>query len=603
MQNLDMERNKWITSNSLAYQTKELETLPINSNKTKFFLEKIASMDYIPILKENISFSSDRWDFSKNNTLNMENTNFIINFKNCPICFKKYVKFYALHSLITNVSKIQSIVSEVNYLKRPLKYLASINILSIDEITLINVKDLVIFLENDTKLAPTTRNNTILYFRKFINFYRANINDTIDAEIINLLQTKNNPTVISWRAKHKSKTIPSDYFDNFVSALIKSLSINSLPFYIRATAALYIIISQIGIRAGESLKLSVNGCTSKTLFNGETVYYLTYESWKGQKGNNITAKCQTYMNQLAKMAFDYLLELPEYKQRRKDWNIELLFCGFKDTTLKTFPLTTEGLKYSTLVLMKTLDDLELIKSVNLKEKDYPFLSFIKPKWPQKSTITGEKVLSISYPSTQQLRFHVCTELYKKGVPITYIQRFMSHLTFATTVYHVLVKEQANQNKAEARKILKGIVNGQGKILGNDSGITERINKFIADNNFNVEKDIETIVDKLEDDIAIRIKIGGACIKSSHFHDCSRENMSNEFYCAYNVCPNLFSFYYFCGVTWRKCKELKEAIEINEKRGLLKQVFKDKNNLGRIIKTHLIPQMNELEDQVFVRKSS
>ena len=175
---------------------------------------------------------------------------------------------------------------------------------------------------------------------------------------------------------------------------------------------------------------------------------------------------------------------------------------------------------------------------------------------------------------------------------------MSHLTDEMTNYHILRNSNEVQEDLEAAKrVLSGIVTGDEKIIGGDKGLTENINKFIEANHFNVEKDLDAIVSKLAEDIPISVKTGGVCIKSSRFRPCSIDSRTDEMYCAYNVCPNLFHFFYHCGITWRKCKELKEVIDINQKRGFLKWVYKDTNNLRSIISHQLLPEMDELQVQL------
>ena len=123
----------------------------------------------------------------------------------------------------------------------------------------------------------------------------------------------------------------------------------------------------------------------------------------------------------------------------------------------------------------------------------------------------------------------------------------------------------------------------------------KINEFIEKNEYNVETDLQTICEKLAEQIPIRQKTGGVCIKSSMLRECSKDAKTNEFYCAYGVCQNIFHFYYMANISYRQVCELAETIAINKQRGLLRQVQKEEHMLKHIAKTKLIPELDELKN--------
>lgn len=91
------------------------------------------------------------------------------------------------------------------------------------------------------------------------------------------------------------------------------------------------------------------------------------------------------------------------------------------------------------------------------------------------------------------------------------------------------------------------------------------------------------------------KTGGVCIKHSMLRECSKDAKTNEFYCAYGVCPNIFHFYYMADVSYRQAKELVETININKSRGLMRQVQKESHMLQTIINQKLMPELTELRN--------
>ena len=142
-----------------------------------------------------------------------------------------------------------------------------------------------------------------------------------------------------------------------------------------------------------------------------------------------------------------------------------------------------------------------------------------------SAQTGK--IKISIPDTRQFRVHLCTALYEKGIPLVYIQRYMSHLSEYMLGYYVRPKDTYQENIAYSEKVIKEIaVNDTTPLglLGED--IKKNIKKFITDNNFNVETDIEAIVKAFGDKVVIRGKTGGVCIKTS-IVPCSKDARTNE----------------------------------------------------------------------------
>ncbi len=138
------------------------------------------------------------------------------------------------------------------------------------------------------------------------------------------------------------------------------------------------------------------------------------------------------------------------------------------------------------------------------------------------------------------------------------------------------------------------MSGEIRLLGGSNGLSQKIQEFVTENNYNVEKDIKTICEKLAAKIPIRQKSGGVCIKSSMLRECSKDAKTNEFYCAYGVCPNIFHFYYMADVSYRQTLELVETIHINKSRGHLRQAQKEINMLNTIITNKLLPELNELK---------
>ena len=149
----------------------------------------------------------------------------------------------------------------------------------------------------------------------------------------------------------------------------------------------------------------------------------------------------------------------------------------------------------------------------------------------------------------------------------------------------------------ATSVLRDIVTGDSRLLGDNKGLSERIEKYIADNNLSVERDLDAICSKLAEKLPIRQKFGGVCIKSSVLRDCSVDAKTNDFYCAYGMCPNIYHFYYMADISYRQAKDLWESVALNEKRGMRRQAEKEENMLRTIVAKRLLPEIQDLKRMV------
>lgn len=274
-----------------------------------------------------------------------------------------------------------------------------------------------------------------------------------------------------------------------------------------------------------------------------------------------------------------------------------LFLGSDRTIKKNFyPIDPAAFyKYETLFYAKLNDFFPII---NIPDNFYNGIFNRKVYNELKVKIKRPDALTIAIPKNHQFRVHVCTELYKKGVPLKYIQKFMGHLSHEMEGYYVRpTKQSPQENMNFSMETLKRIVRGETKPMGGVSSLMDKINEFIEENHYNVATDLDEICNKLLQKIPIRQKTGGVCIKSSMLRECSKDARTNEFYCAYGVCPNIYHFYYMAYLYYKQAKNLVDTIELNRKNGFMRQVQKELHMLQLIIKNKLNPEIAELKKMV------
>lgn len=563
---------------------------PLNSN-TNNFIETLKKIDKIPFNKGEYYYSDNFWDFSPYTTLNIPKKTLRFNFELCCDTFRDDLKNFVLIQILKNKDKVQTIHINFGILYNFFNKAESDGFYHIQDITDDEIFD---FFKQKENLKLTTQALIKTSIKKFYLYYAANFEDLLTPSRLKLFEKEDLRAFYAYKNNSKFPDIPKDYFDRFMSLCIKISQDEKETKIHRAVACMYIILSQTGLRSGECLRLEVDCLKTTSIFNGEKAYYIEYKTWKREKGNNTYSLQETYVNPLTKNAYDILIDI--YKEDRKKYNLNYLYLGAGYTKKNLYPINSNTFSRTQIIFCGYLN--KFFKIINLDDSLYKEISRKKISKEKSITRYYPNAETIAAPNNHQFRVHVCTELYNKGVPLKYIEKYMAHLSHEMAGYYVRPTKKSPQEDMEfSLDTLSKIVRGETIPLGGSASLMNKINEFIKDNNYNVATDLNEICLKLAEKIPIRQKTGGVCIKSSMLRECSKDAKTNEFYCAYGVCPNIFHFYYMVNISYRQAKELSETISINQKRGLIKQVQKEKLMLQTIITTKLQPELEELKNMI------
>lgn len=576
------------TEINLAFELPD-ETV-INAGDSYSFIESVKRVNKLPINIGKIYYSDSVWDFSPYITVNVAKHSLRISFKSLNQPFCDDLKNYVLLKILENREKIQTIRGRALELRKFFAFLYENHCFSIEEFSIDIIKAYLKTREADkNQLGIFEIKKTI---KNFCMTYSTNFSDILSNELIHFLDDRNVKLLNAIRHKNKTPDIPIMYFNKLLSALITMMRDEKLDVDYRAIACVHIIESQTGLRINEVLNLDVNALKTVQIFNGEESNYLSYNTWKRESGNNVSSKETTYINALSKEAFLNLKKL--HSSKRKLLQSNYLYMGSQKRSQKEdFPLDYDVYMRDENYFYIQLNT--IFPVLNLSPEDYPM--FVTKRSKIKKDFTGtlkEEIRTITAPGHHQYRVHCCTELYNRGVPLQYIQRFMGHLSNEMAGYYVRPKNTIQEDIKYSTEILKDIVTGNARLLGGDKGLKEKIDNYIFENGLSVYDDLDKICSYLSEKIPIRQKFGGVCIKSSVLRECSVDAKTNEFYCAYGVCQNIFHFYYMADISYRQANELVASIKINKKRGLLRQVQKEQNILATIIRKKLLPEIDELK---------
>lgn len=557
-----------------------------NFNKTDVngFISNVKERNLLPFDNLQVYYWDDYWDFSGFQTTNTSISCYRFDYTKTPECFKENLKNFVLISIIENRKKIVGVNEDFRAMCKFLSFCVEHGILEVKYIEAAHVKEWVESYPDE--VSERYRSSLVGSVRLFCENYEANFTQVFSKEFYRDINAIVDGTLIKAEFENaRTSDIPSDYFDRTLTAAITTIDDEEAPIYYRALSCMLLMESQVGLRTGELFNLKLGCVKPITISTGDTTYYVEYDTWKRHHGTRRSSKEISYVNNHFKKGYDSIIELS--KKKREDLKSDCLFVESKNGKATIFPVSPANV----FPYMNNLFEYynRYFQTIYSTPQDREGLSCIKLP---KNREQPERYLL--RPTLTQFRVHVCSELYTKGCPIEYIEKFMSHLSAEMSYYYVRPQNSVQENFEESTRVLREMVSKESIPIGPEKGLIDKIDKFIAENNFSVEKDLEAICAKLAEKIPIRIKSGGVCIKSSRFRECSKDAVTDEFYCAYNVCPNIYTFYYMADISYSQIKNLCEAIKINRERGCIKQVQKNVNMVQSIVRNKLEPQIAELK---------
>ena len=567
-------------------------------------LDHFEKIRYIPLSKSIIDYENNTWDFSPYIVTSDKHRK--LQFGPCAEPFRNLLKNYILFLLLQGNIKYSSLQNKFMILRKFFNYLDSINVTDTKNIDEAYVES---YLKRcQLELSPITFLKVQTSIKEILKLYDVEYKTNLYTEGIAKLCTRMEHNKIKAIQKsQRRKAIPEDYFDHLVSILLRTMENETLNDMNRAAAAMLLIDSQTGLRASELSLLEANSVEVVEI-NGKEYRMIHYKVIKTAKGNSGVKDEITYINDISYKAYNIVMKL--HADNRKKYETNCLFCpnnGEVPTSNETF---VKYLKRFCILNYKELDAQNSIYKDTL-ESEISVQQYLKNYHGSKTIdrtylanvegLTEETVLYM--PIVHQFRNTVVNRLIKKGVQLEFIRRYMGHLSQEmTAAYASYSDNDIQESMAFSEEILKTYLTGDAKILGNSGEkLMTRIDEWIKENNLNVADDLNEIVDRLLKVVPIRSKHGGMCIKGSKLTDaCSVDAKTDEFYCAYGICPNVCHFYFMADISYSDFKAAKEILEYNQRNGFKRQAEKEQSKLRFIVLNRLTPELQELEKEIINR---
>lgn len=521
-----------------------------------------------------IDFEDDRWDVSSFLSQGEKASNTILVFEDLPDEVKKYLKFFLNYYRNKQPIKISTIYIRYTNIKKTIKdVLASHLGVDFDCITTQMIIDSIekCNLANETKRYYYT--SLFLFYDYLIRI--CNIPLLIDIQKLDSLV--NQATKAAKKEDTRLPNIPKEVAKAIEAKAFDVMRDENAEYNHRLVACAIIMLFRLGVRIDDLMDFRVDNLKKEAIeVKGIKMSYINYFITKLSRH-----KAEAFGHTI--FASDDTVEAFE--------------------TMKKIRLTqNDADKTDELFIIIGNSPKKTIFSQNL----YPrYMYHYHPdicdtdKYKEvfkgnSSTIKGK---TLYYPETRQYRVWLCSELYAKGVSWFYIEEHLKHLSATMVNYYNRPEDSQPEYIGYAENVLETMLVDNVDPIGlAGKVIRENIERFLKDKNVNAVKDFDEVMNVLGDKVSIRAKTGGFCFKTS-LVPCSQEIGTNKMLCAYNLCPNVYSFYYMLDYTYAQFKAHVEAYEQNYIKGLKNSAQKELVDIKSLIIRTFEPQVKQLEEEI------
>lgn len=557
------------------------------SGQTDKYLEAFRNVvDKVPTRDMKISFTDNIWDFNPYfDGINAES--YKLNFIDFPDSIRDYMKFYVLHSIMGR-NKISTANARISVFKSIITRLMDS---PGSQLTLLTTNDFCQYIDNKD-ITATGKHDMYISSFMVLSFIKNNYRLPLLVDLPLLKQRAAEEKKRSKEEANKLPDIPKEYFNAILNTAVRVMRDEKAEYNRRATACEIVMLSQLGLRTGDLMALRVSDRFKKTIpGSGHKVAYIHYRSRKPSKPHDDMLEFDIFCTDLCSEAIDVLIKLRKSNPLAKDNDyLYVLLPGLN--TKDELPVA--NYRFNTQYKLFLYEELKT--SALLDWKGVKKTKFV----PNNLRWSDENITMLSVPDTRQFRVHLCTSLYNDyNVPLEFIRRYMGHLSEYMMGYYVRPKDTYQEDIAYAEKAIREIAGKEDlRLLGGSSpdDLKENIKRFIAEKHIDVMTDTKAVVDAFGDKLIIRGKRGGMCIKTS-IMPCAKDRRTNALYCSYNLCPNLFHFFYMADASYADFKTLQETYRAAKEHGHTREAEKELYKLRDLCGKSLIPELDELQQEI------
>lgn len=585
------------------------QTLPSQMNiRTiqQIYLDLAKTTKPVCIGGVNINFNDNDWDFSSQYKPGKPPAYYMYHFQTEKplsdyqiIVMKLFVMFciteYGLHCGSNHAR-----FSEV---KRFMEYMRDNNIIVIEHLSLKDYKNFY----DARNMQYSTFVKCRRHIQDLLTFYSIIAKNVYTKELNQWFTDIDTDAINAGVENNKTPLLPSDFYKSFATELYNHVMDPQEDKQNRGYYGLLYIGTQTGLRASELTLLRVQDLEVRT-FKDKAIGILHYRSTKTGNGkNHIYDHGQTNANQKVISVYKTLESL--FAQEREELKTDFLVIKRAHPNNNEYVERHQVLG-ATLQFICTqfcIEHSQKLKVLNLDDpSDFcgqhivaPEKRFIPLSVYEKAKLRKGDI--VSYPTIRQFRVYVASELRERGVDDRTTAFLLNHHCVEMYGYYARPKHSIQEDIDFSKEIVADIVRDGTKILGpKGDALTAKIDKIIEENNFNVEKDLDAIIDKVCNEMPIRAKNGGFCMKSNPRRECRHDAQTDEFMCAYGCCPNHCHMYFMLPISYEKVKTLLKTYEYNIQAGFVNAAEKEAYKLNYAINSELLPELHETRNELTKR---
>lgn len=549
------ERNDYITSTLAIYRLNSLDSV-----------------------ESKIDFRSDVWDFRPFLQRGEKAPNPVFHFEDVPEDMRLNLKFFIKYFRHKENLKVSTLYIRFTNIKSVFNKVYDNNPgVSFDGITTRMVLDEI----ESRHLISYTAHGYYYAISEFYDYLTrvCNIHLLVD---LNKLREKDLKAVnVSKQDDRRLPNIPKEVAMAIRKRAVEVMNDEGAEYSHRVVACALIMLFNLGVRIDDLLDFRVDDLKKEaTEVDGYKLSYITYFIHKLSRHGTQAFGHTIYASTECVMAFETLQRIRQ-SQAFSSGSDYLFGVGKRHLTKLKF-----GTSYYPVYMY--LYHRDICATDNYSDVFTPNSScYLAP-------VRGK---TLYFPDTRQYRVWLCNDLYARGISWAFVEEHLKHLSHSMMNYYNRPEERSLEYIEFAENVFKTmLVENVSPIGVLGDQIRENINDFLKKKEFNLATDWDSIMDIIGDKVSIRAKMGGFCFKTS-LVPCAQEKGTDTLLCAYNLCPNVYSFYYNVDHTYFEFRTHVEAFEQNCMKGLIHAAQKELVDIHGLIARSLKPQIKQLEEEL------
>lgn len=395
--------------------------------------------------------------------------------------------------------------------------------------------------------------------------------------------------------------IPYDFFRRLYDFCKNNLNNEIMDVRDRIICATIILFSQTGLRNGELYSMDMQPINNVSLVDdfGKTmeakyIYAYITKSVKGR--DTVKIKKKIPLTKDGEMAFNVLAAI--CKDSREKLGVDSLIV-FPNESKKHKLINSINVRMMKCFFARYHRELD---TLNTQEK-YPTLAnacishLQGGLYRELADNYGEDAVLV-YPNPTHFRKTFGTSLFLDGESPEVISKLLNQYSPKVTENYYIRPFFSQKDFVRTQETYKSILKYKANVLGKLSAEFEkRLKECIEDEDLaNICQSDDELVEQMSQRHPLHAKEVGFCLMSD-IHPCTVRTDEERLMCAFNTCPNIGFLFYDVTEHYKQMKSHEKAMKLNKQQGFELAAQKEANCLKYLVKTFLVPEIDETRKEI------